>query len=121
MVELDFEATIHPSDHVFSHGHRDVFCGLRILPREVLINELDTSSRDRPGLTLSLDGHIYPFRHLDGIDLPRALVNRPQVLVDAVFRQEALVGTFERTRLNIWLGERGSINERGCDGWVRQH
>src|SRR6267142_7046816 len=101
MIELHFEAPIHASDYVFSHRHTNVFCGLRILPREVLINELDNSSRDSPCLTLSLDRYTYPFRYLDGIDLPRALVNRPEVLVDAVFCQEALVGSFERTRLYI--------------------
>jgi hypothetical protein len=79
---------------------------------EVLIYDVDNGSRDSPGLTLLLDSHAYPFRHLDTIDLQRALVNRPEVLVNADFCLEALIGRCERTWLYIWLGKRGFISER---------
>src|SRR5260370_6720878 len=118
-IEFYSKPRIHASDHVFSNRLSDVFCSLRILPGEVLIYELDNGSRDSPGLTLLLDSHAYLFRHLDTIDLRRALVNRPEVLVNAGFCLEAFIGRCERTRLCIWLGNRGFISERSRV--VRKH
>ena len=48
-----------------------------------------------------LDDHAFPFRHLDGIDLPGTLINRPEVPVNAVFCQEAFVRSVERVQLCI--------------------
>src|SRR5712691_11667289 len=40
MVELQFEAFIHASDHVIHERHADFLCRLRILPREVFVTSL---------------------------------------------------------------------------------
>jgi hypothetical protein len=44
--------------------------------------------------------------HFDAIDLPRAFVHRPEILVDTLFGQDALVQSFERAHIYLWLDER---------------
>src|SRR5207253_3079655 len=46
MKELQLEAPIHASDHVVQHRHAGFFCRLRILPREILIDEPGKAFRD---------------------------------------------------------------------------
>src|SRR5262249_28920701 len=99
-IEPAFEGAIHAADHVVLHRHASFLRGLRILPREVLIHELGNSLRDGPALALVLD------RDLDRIDLARAFVHQPEISVDAVVSREALVRSFERAHIYVWLGER---------------
>src|SRR6266702_2852731 len=77
IIQLQFEAPIHASDHVIHERHADFLCRLRILPREVLVDELYNSFDDSPRFSLLLDRHLYPLRHLDGIDFRGPLVHRP--------------------------------------------
>ena len=77
---------------------------------KVLTHELGNSFRDSPALALVLDCHLDPVLHLDGIDLARAFVHRPEISVDAVFSREALVRSFERADICLWLGERNFHN-----------
>src|SRR6187397_1143097 len=66
---------------------------------------------------LVLDCRLDLFLHFDGIDLPRPFVHRPEILVDALFAQDALVGrSFERAHVWLCLDRRlfyGWISERG--------
>src|SRR5262249_11373109 len=80
--------------------------GVRILPGKVLIHELGDSFRDGAALAVLLDCRLDPFLHLDGIDLRRAFVHRPEILVEAPFAQDALVRSFERAHIYLWLDER---------------
>jgi hypothetical protein len=66
-----------------------------ILPREVLNHELRNSFRDSAALAVLLDCRLNLFLHFDDIDLPRAFVHRPEILVDALFAQDALIRSFE--------------------------
>ena len=93
--KLQLEAPIHASDHVVHHRHAGFFRRLRILPREVLIDELGKGSGDSHRFALLLDRHFPPLMHLDGVLLGRPLVERPQELVDADFRYQALVANFD--------------------------
>src|SRR5947208_9207815 len=89
MIQPHFEASVDPSDHVLHHGHASFFGGMWILPGEVLIHELRNSFRDSAALAVLLDCRLDLFLHFDGIDLPRAFVHRPEILVDALFAQDA--------------------------------
>src|SRR5262249_42534116 len=62
--------------------------------------------RDSAGLAVLLDCRLDLFLHFDGIDLRRAVVHRPEILVDALFAQDALIRSFERAHINLWLGKR---------------
>jgi hypothetical protein len=55
MKELQLEAPIHAADHIVHHRHAGFFRRLRILPREVLIDELDKAFGDSHRLALLLD------------------------------------------------------------------
>jgi hypothetical protein len=105
-IQPHFEASVHPADHVLRHRHASFSGGAWIFPSEVFIHELGNSFRDSAALAVLLDCRLDPFLHLDGIDLPRAFVHRPQILVDAVFAQDALVRSFERAHIYLWLDER---------------
>src|SRR5215831_13396520 len=120
-IQPHFKAPVHPADHVLRHRHASFFGGMRILPREVLIHELRNSLRDSAALAVLLDCRLDPFLHLDGIDLPRAFVHRPEILVDALFAQDALVRSFERPYIYLWLGKRHFydwISDGGPCAWV---
>src|SRR5262249_23651663 len=106
MIQPHLEASVHPADHVLGHGHASFFGGSRILPREVLIHELRNSFRDSTALAVFLDCRLDLFLNFDGIDLRRALVHRPEILVDTLFAQDALVRSFERAHIYLWLGKR---------------
>src|SRR5215831_18575373 len=106
MIQPHFEAPVHPADHVLRHRHASFFGGVRVLPREVFIHELRNSLRDSATLAVLLDCRLDPFLHLDRIDLPRAFVHRPEILVDTVFGQDALVRSFERAHIYHWLDKR---------------
>src|SRR5262249_38236416 len=106
VIQPHFEASVHPADHILRHRHASFFGGVRILPREILIHELRNSLRDSAALAVLLDRRLDPFLHLDRIDLPRAFVHRPEILVDAVLSREALVRSFERAHTYLWLDER---------------
>ena len=56
-----------------------------------LIRSLDDGAR----LALALDLHFDPFLQLDGVDLLRPLVQRPEVLIDADVRLLARIESFE--------------------------
>src|SRR6266566_8683861 len=121
MIQPHFEASVDPSDHVLHHGHASFFGGMWILPGEVLIHELRNSFRDSAALAVLLDCRLDLFLHFDGIDLPRAFVHRPEILVDALFAQDALVRNFERAYIYLWLGERHFYDRIGDGGpcvWV---
>src|SRR5262245_55119513 len=106
MIQPHLEALIDPSDHVLRYRHASFFGGGRILPRKVLIHELSNSFRDSAALAVLLDCYLDPFLHLDRIDLSRAFVHRPEILVDALFGQDALVRSLERAHIYLWLGKR---------------
>src|SRR3989440_10044817 len=106
MIQPHFEGPVHPADHVLGHGHASFFGGIWILPREVLIHELRNSFRDSTALAVLLDCRLDLFLHFDGIDLGRAFVHRQEILVDTLFGQDALVRSFERAHIYLWLGKR---------------
>src|SRR5207244_12529858 len=90
-----------------------------ILPREVLIHELGNSFRDSAALAVLLDCRLDLFLHFYGIDLRRALVHRPEILVDTLLAQDALGRRFERAIIYLWLGQRdvyGYISDVGPCG-----
>src|SRR5262245_41318735 len=95
-IQPRFEGPIYAADHVLRHGHASFFGGIWILPRDVFIHELRNSFRDSAALAVLLDCRLDLFLHFDGIDLGRAFVYRPEILVDARFAQDALVRSFER-------------------------
>src|SRR6266478_9129880 len=122
MVQPHFEGPVDPADHVLGHGHASFFGGMWILPREVLIHELRNSFRDSAALPVLLDCRLDLFLHFGGIDLGRAFVHRPEILVDALFAQDALVRSFERAHIYLWLGKRHFYDWIGDGGpcvWVR--
>src|SRR5262249_13129034 len=88
IVQLASEVPIDASDHVILQRHAGFLRGFRILPPEVLINVLRQSFDNGPRLALVLDLHLDPLLHLDGVDLWRPFVQRPEVLVDADVRIE---------------------------------
>src|SRR6516164_948157 len=81
--ELHFEAPIYASDRVVHHWHASFFRRLRILPREILVDELSKAFRDSHRFALLLDRHFPQLLYLDGVLLGRPLVERPQVSVAA--------------------------------------
>src|SRR6516164_10176756 len=93
--ELQLETPIHASDHVSYHRHAGFFCRLRILPGEILIDELGKTPGDSYRFAVLLDLHFPLLIHLDGVLLGCPLIERPQVLVDADVRFAALVVNFE--------------------------
>src|SRR6516165_2155874 len=116
MIQPHFEGPVHPADHVLGYGHASFFGGMWIFPREVLNRELRNSFLDSAALAVLLDCRLDLFLYFDGIDLPRAFVHRPEILVDALFAQDALVRSFERTHIYLWLGKRhfyGWISDGG--------
>src|SRR5215510_3884256 len=121
-IQPQSEASVHPADHVLRHRHASFFGGIWILPRKVLIHELGNSFRDSAALAVLLDFYLDPFLHLDlFIDLWRAFVHRPEILVDALFAQDALVQSFERAHIYLWLGKRHFyewISDGGPCAWV---
>src|SRR6516164_2537869 len=70
---------------------------VRILPGEILIDELGKTPGDSYRFAFLLDLHFPLLIHLDGVLLGRPLIERPQVLVDANVRFPALVGKFDGT------------------------
>src|SRR5262249_62222269 len=100
--------------HVLGHGHASFFGGIWILPREVLFHELRNSFRDSAALPVLLDSRPDLFLHFGGIDLQRAVVHRPEILVDALFAQDALVRSFGRAHIYLWL------DERDFCGWISE-
>src|SRR5215468_8389324 len=84
-IQPRLEGPVHPADHVLGHGHASFFGGIWILPREVLFHELRNSFRDSAALPVLLDGRLDLFLHFGGIDLGRAFVHRPEILVDTLF------------------------------------
>src|SRR5262249_10358195 len=61
------------------------------------------------------------FLNFDDIDLGRAFVHRPEILIDAHFDQDALVRSFERAHIYLWLGKRHFcdwISDGGPCAWV---
>jgi hypothetical protein len=93
MIQLQFKAPIHASDHVIHQRHAGFLCRLGILPREVLVNEPYDSLGDSLLLVLLLNCDLYLLRYLDSVDFRRSLVHRPEVSVDAGFCAKALVGS----------------------------
>src|SRR6516164_558413 len=121
VIQPRFEGPVHPADHVLGHGHASFFGGIWILPREVLIHKLRNSFRDSAALALLLDCRLDLFLHFDGIDLGRAFVHRPEILVDALFAQDALVRSFERAHIYLWFGKQHfyvRISDGGPCLWV---
>src|SRR5947208_16250100 len=58
MVELQFEAFTHASDDVIHEPQADLWCRLRIVPREVFVDELDDGLVHGPGLAFGLDRNL---------------------------------------------------------------
>ena len=58
LIQPHFEASVDPSDHVLRYRHASFLCGVRILPREVLIHELGNSFRDGTALAVLLDFYL---------------------------------------------------------------
>ena len=98
MKELQLEVSIHASDHVIHHRQADLPCRLRILPREILIDEPGEALGDSLSFALPLDCHLPLLLHLDGVLLERPLVERPQLSVDADVDVHAFVGNFDGAR-----------------------
>src|SRR5215831_3508194 len=119
VIQPRFEGPVHPADHVLGHGHASFFGGIWILPREVFIHELRNSFRDSAALAVLLDCRLDLFLHFGGIDLRRAFVHRPEILVDAVLSREALVRSFERAHTYLWLDERDFYDRISGSGPVR--
>src|SRR5512139_3115536 len=90
-IQLPFEAPIHAADHVVFQRNAGFLSGFGILPPEVFRNVLRQSLNNGPRLALTLDLHLDPLLQLDGVDLRRPLVQRPEVLVDAEVRLEARI------------------------------
>ena len=112
-IESGFEASIHASDHVVLRRHAGFLCGLRILPCEIFIHELGNGFYNGPCLPLGLGRHFDPFLHLDGIHLGRAFVHQPEILIDAVLSQHTLIRSFERSHIDLWLGECNLFDRTG--------
>src|SRR6476660_3874235 len=93
--QLQLEAPVHASDHVVHHRHADFVRRLRILPREVVIDEPGKGFGDSLGFAPLLDCHFPQLLHLDHVELGRPFVERPQVSVDADLRY--LWALYERT------------------------
>src|SRR4029079_13548064 len=116
MIQPPFEGSVHPADHVFRYGHARFFGGIWILPREILNHELRNSLLDSAALAFFLDCRLDLFLHFDRIDLSRPFVHRPEILVDALFAQDALVRSFEGAHVWLWLVRRhlyGWVSNRG--------
>src|SRR6266478_7692937 len=79
MKELQLKASIHASDHIIHHRHAGFLRRLRILPREILIDELGKAFGDSHHFALLLDCYLPPFMLLDGVLLGRPLVERKHV------------------------------------------
>src|SRR3954447_9005236 len=92
-IELQPEAGIHASNHVILKRHAGLFCRDRILPGEVTEHilgiSLDESLSNGPGFLLSfkdnLGLNLDPLHHLVGVNFWRALIERPEVILDADF------------------------------------
>src|SRR6476646_2675702 len=92
-IELQLEAGIHASNHVILKRHASFFCRDRILPGEVTEHifriSLDESFSNGPGFLLLFNGNprldLDSLHHLVGVNFWRALINRPEVIVDADF------------------------------------
>src|SRR3954469_5885788 len=94
-VELHSKTLVHAADDVYRHRHAHSFRRLRILPGEIFIDQLGSCFCD--GLLLALlvlDHHLIALLHGYGVDLESALVQRPQILIDAFLREQALVRGF---------------------------
>src|SRR5262245_50934989 len=94
IIQLPSEAPIHASDHIVLQRQFGFLRGYRILPREVLSDVFRQSFDDGPRLAFALDLHLDPLLHLDGVDLRRPLIQRPEVLVDADVRLGARIESF---------------------------
>ena len=76
----------------------------RVLPSEVCDDVVRDGLGDGPRLALLvLDRRLDLRRHLVGIDLGRAFVQRPEVLVDADVDHQAFVERFDRPRGRLRL------------------
>jgi hypothetical protein len=103
-VELQLEAGIHASDHVILEGHAGFLSSNRVLPGEVrdhvLDIGLDDSFSNGPGFVLLFDRHLdlnpNPFDYLIRIDFWRALIECPEVIIDADFGCGAFARCFNR-------------------------
>src|SRR5215510_1518082 len=121
VIQPRFEGPVHPADHVLGHGHAGFFGGIWILPREVLSHELRNSFGDSAALAVLLYRRFDLFLNFDGIDLGRSFVHRPEILIDTYFAQDALVRSFERAHIYLWLGKRrfyNWISDGGPCAWV---
>src|SRR6186713_2881763 len=92
-IEFQLKAGIHASNHVILKRHAGFFCRDRILPSEVtehiLDISLDESLSNSPGFLLLFNDNprldLDPLHHLVGVDFWRALIKRPEVILDADF------------------------------------
>src|SRR5690242_1092570 len=119
MIQLASKAPIHASDHVVLQRHARFLRGFRILPPEVLSNVLGQSFDHGPSLALLiLDLDLDPLLHLDGVDLWRPLVQRPEVLVDAdVLLRTCVDGVSAFGRPDGGLYRIGRTYRREWHGW----
>src|SRR6516225_8104717 len=123
IIQLPSKVPVDASDHVVLQRHAGFLRGFRILPPEVLGNVLRQSFDDGPCLALLLDLHLDLLLHLDGVDLWRPLVQRPEVLVDAHVGLGARIEHFRA------YGRPGGVlhrisrthrrERRGWRGWLR--
>src|SRR6516225_6367941 len=124
IIQFRSEVPIHASDHVVLQRHAGFLRGFRILPPEVLGNVLRQSFVDGPRLALVLDLHLDPLLHLDGVDLWRPLVQRPEILVDADVRLRARIesfGAYGRPGGVLHrIGWTHRCEKQGWRGWPRQ-
>src|SRR5215469_5387214 len=123
IVQLASEVPIDASDHVILERHAGFLRGFRILPPEVLRNVLRQSFDDGPRFALVLDLHLDLLLHLDGVDLWRPLVQRPEVLVDTDVRLWARIESFgaygRPGGVLRRIGRTHCSERRGWRGWLR--
>src|SRR5436309_2473820 len=113
-IELQPKAGIHSSNYVFLKRHAGFFCSDRILPSEVTEHILHIGFDDSPsnglGFLLLFNDKLSPdfnsLHHLIGVDFWCALIQRPEVIIDADFGDGR--GAFA-WRFNRAHGEQGIL------------
>ena len=68
---------------------------MRILPGEIIVNELGEASGDRHHFAPALDLHLALLGLLDGVFLGRPLIERIQILIDAGLDHQALADNLD--------------------------
>ena len=94
-IQSQLEAPVHPSDDIIHLLHTGLFRRRRVLPCEILADELYNVLDDGLQLAFLNNRNFLLLYHLDGIDLGCPLIQRPQVLIYTGLGREAFIYSFD--------------------------